>query len=324
MHIQKIQLELDRCNEKVQESSNLCEILQTKGNQQQIAIETFKTELERKEIECKKWVSKIQQADELATDLEEKEKNIADLKAALDFEKEKRLSVEHMFQNITEREKELKEKIRRVEEINKNQSELATDLEEKENKIVDLNAALEFEKEKRLDIEVAFQSITEREKEMKKKIRTMEETNKNEDEHKNLSNKIQQTDEPANNNKENEKNIADLNAALDFEKEKSLNIELALQSVTEREKELKEKIRTMEETSKNKLEEEEYALEEKEKENADLTANLEYEKDKRKHIERMFQDLTERENELQKKVKASEEKSKVQLHILPAYLLLLF
>ena len=324
MHIQKIQLELDRCNEKVQESSNLCEILQTKGNQQQIAIETFKTELERKEIECKKWVSKIQQADELATDLEEKEKNIADLKAALDFEKEKRLSVEHMFQNITEREKELKEKIRRVEEINKNQSELATDLEEKENKIVDLNAALEFEKEKRLDIEVAFQSITEREKEMKKKIRTMEETNKNEDEHKNLSNKIQQTDEPANNNKENEKNIADLNAALDIEKEKSLNIELALQSVTEREKELKEKIRTMEETSKNKLEEEEYALEEKEKEISDLTANLEYEKDKRKHIERMFQDLTERENELQKKVKASEEKSKVQLHILPAYLLLLF
>lgn len=324
MHIQKIQLELDRCNEKVQESSNLCEILQTKGNQQQIAIETFKTELERKEIECKKWVSKIQQADELATDLEEKEKNIADLKAALDFEKEKRLSVEHMFQNITEREKELKEKIRRVEEINKNQSELATDLEEKENKIVDLNAALEFEKEKRLDIEVAFQSITEREKEMKKKIRTMEETNKNEDEHKNLSNKIQQTDEPANNNKENEKNIADLNAALDVEKEKNLNIELALQSVAEREKELKEKIRTMEETSKNKLEEEEYALEEKEKENADLTANLEYEKDKRKHIERMFQDLTERENELQKKVKASEEKSKVQIHILPAYLLLLF
>ena len=313
VHIQKIQLELDRCNEKVQESSNLCEILQTKGNQQQIAIETFKTELERKEMECKKWVSKIQQADELATDLEEKEKNIADLKAALDFEKEKRLSVEHMFQNITEREKELKEKIRRVEEINKNQSELATDLEEKENKIVDLNAALEFEKEKRLDIEVAFQSITEREKELWKKIRTMEEANKNKDEHKNLSNKIQQTDQQANNNKENEKIISDLNAALNFEKEKSLNIEQALQSVTEHEKELKEKIRTMEETSKNKLEEEEYALEQKEKEIAELTSNLEYEKDKRKHIERMFQDLTERENDLQKKVKASEEKSKVRL-----------
>ena len=123
------------------------------------------------------------------------------------------------------------------------------------------------------------------------------------------------------NNKENEKIISDLNAALEFEKEKSLNIELALQSVTEHEKELKEKIRTMEETSKNKLEEEEYALEEKEKEIAELTANLEYEKDKRKHIERMFQDLTERENDLQKKVKASEEKSKVQLYILPAYLL---
>ena len=321
MHIQKIQLELDRCNEKVQESSNLCEILQTKGNQQQIALETFKTELERKEMECKKWVSKIQQADELATDLEEKEKNIADLNAALDFEKEKRLSVEQMFQNITEREKELKEKIRTVEEINKNQDELATDLEEKEKKIVDLNAALEFEKEKRFDIELECQSVTEREKELKEKIRTMQETNKNEEGSKKWANKIQQTDELATKNKENEKKIAELNAALEFEKDKSLNIQLALQSVTEHEKELKEKIRTMEETSKNKIEEEEYALEEKEKEIAELTANLEYEKDKRKHIERMFQDLTERENDLQKKVRASEEKSKVQLYILPAYLL---
>ena len=168
VHIQKIQLELDRCNEKVQESGNLCEILQTMGNQQQIALETFKIELERKEMECKKWVSKIQQADELATDLEEKEKHIADLNSALDFEKEKRLSVEQMFQNITEREKELKEKIRTVEEINKNQDELATALEKKENKIVDLNTALEFEKEKRFDIELQFQSITEREKELKK------------------------------------------------------------------------------------------------------------------------------------------------------------
>ena len=313
VHIQKIQLELDRCNEKVQESSNLCEILQTKENQQQIALETFKTELERKEMECKKWVSKIQQADELATDLEEKEKHIADLNSALDFEKEKRLSVEQMFQNITEREKELKEKIRTVEEINKNQDELATALEKKENKIVNLNTALEFEKEKRFDIELQFQSITEREKELKKKIRAMEEANKNKDEHKNLSNKIQQTDQQANNNKENEKIISDLNAALNFEKEKSLNIEQALQSVTEHEKELKEKIRIMEETSENKVEKEEIALEEKEKEIAELTANLEYEKDKRKHIERMFQDLTERENDLQKKVKASEEKSKVKL-----------
>ena len=36
----------------------------------------------------------------------------------------------------------------------------------------------------------------------------MEEANKNKDEHKNLSNKIQQTDQPANNNKENEKIIS--------------------------------------------------------------------------------------------------------------------
>ena len=55
----------------------------------------------------------------------------------------------------------------------------------------------------------------------------------------------------------------------------------------------------------------ENALDLKEKEIFDLNENLEYEKEKRKNMERMFQDLTERENELQKKLKVSEEKIKV-------------
>ena len=43
-------------------------------------------------------MSKIQQADELINDLEEKAKNMDDLKAALDFEKEKRMKSEQMYQ----------------------------------------------------------------------------------------------------------------------------------------------------------------------------------------------------------------------------------
>ena len=57
--------------------------------------------------------------------------------------------------------------------------------------------------------------------------------------------------------------------------------------------------------------EQENALDLKEKEIFDLNENLEYEKEKRKNMERMFQDLTERENELQKQLKVSKEKIKV-------------
>ena len=57
--------------------------------------------------------------------------------------------------------------------------------------------------------------------------------------------------------------------------------------------------------------EQENALDLKEKEIFDLNENLEYEKEKRKNMERMFQDLTERENELQKQLKVSKEKLKV-------------
>ena len=62
-----------------------------------------------KEVECKKWVSKIQQADELVNDLEEKDRQILDLNVNLNSEKEKRLDIERMFE---QREKELKTEIR--------------------------------------------------------------------------------------------------------------------------------------------------------------------------------------------------------------------
>ena len=62
-----------------------------------------------KEVECKKWVSKIQQADELVNDLEEKDRQILDLNASLNFEKEKRMDFERIFE---QREKELKNEIR--------------------------------------------------------------------------------------------------------------------------------------------------------------------------------------------------------------------
>ena len=62
-----------------------------------------------KEVECKKWVSKIQQADELVNDLEEKDRQILDLNVNLNSEKEKRLDIERIFE---QREKELKTEIR--------------------------------------------------------------------------------------------------------------------------------------------------------------------------------------------------------------------
>ena len=62
-----------------------------------------------KEVECKKWVSKIQQADELVNDLEEKDRQILDLNASLNSEKEKRMDFERIFE---QREKELKNEIR--------------------------------------------------------------------------------------------------------------------------------------------------------------------------------------------------------------------
>jgi len=62
-----------------------------------------------KEVECKKWVSKIQQADELVNDLEEKDRQILDLNSNLNSEKEKRMDIERIFE---QREKELKNEIR--------------------------------------------------------------------------------------------------------------------------------------------------------------------------------------------------------------------
>ena len=62
-----------------------------------------------KEVECKKWVSKIQQADELVNDLEEKDRQILDLNASLNSEKVKRMDFERIFE---QREKELKNEIR--------------------------------------------------------------------------------------------------------------------------------------------------------------------------------------------------------------------
>ena len=62
-----------------------------------------------KEVECKKWVSKIQQADELVNDLEEKDRQILDLNSNLNSEKEKRMDIERIFE---QREKKLKNEIR--------------------------------------------------------------------------------------------------------------------------------------------------------------------------------------------------------------------
>ena len=69
VHIQKIQLELDRHKTNAEEYAKLCEELQTKEKETESSLKHLKMELEGKELECKKWITKVTQANELARDI---------------------------------------------------------------------------------------------------------------------------------------------------------------------------------------------------------------------------------------------------------------
>ena len=180
VHIQKIQLELDRNKNNAQDYASLCEEMQTKEKEKESSIKHLKIELEGKELECKKWVTKIKQANELARDIDEKEREIIDLNANLEREKEKRLHGERMYQNLTERENELQKQLSTLIETSKieHENELSNALEVKEKEILDLNANLEYEKEKRKHIERMFQDLTERENEVQLKLKVSEDKTK--------------------------------------------------------------------------------------------------------------------------------------------------
>ena len=98
VHIQKIQLELDLEKNKTNHGSLDAEALQKD-------IERLKHELTEKDLECKKWISKIEQANDLANDLTRKNHLIDSLHRDLESEKNKRGRAEEMLQGLAEREK---------------------------------------------------------------------------------------------------------------------------------------------------------------------------------------------------------------------------
>ena len=104
VHIQKVQLELNQLKKRQSTSSA------EKENNEKVVGE-LRNELAIKENECKTWMAKIEQADSLADDLRSKDKIIEELNSSLNFEATKRKQIESMFQDLTDREKVVKQEL---------------------------------------------------------------------------------------------------------------------------------------------------------------------------------------------------------------------
>ena len=104
VHIQKVQLELNQLKKRQTTSS-----AENENNEK--VVGELRNELAIKENECKTWMAKIEQADSLADDLRSKDKIIEELNASLNFETTKRKQMESMFQDLTDREKIVKQEL---------------------------------------------------------------------------------------------------------------------------------------------------------------------------------------------------------------------
>ena len=104
VHIQKVQLELNQLKKRQTTSS-----AENENNEK--VVGELRNELAIKENECKTWMAKIEQADNLADDLRSKDKIIEELNASLNFETTKRKQMESMFQDLTDREKIVKQEL---------------------------------------------------------------------------------------------------------------------------------------------------------------------------------------------------------------------
>ena len=104
VHIQKVQLELNQLKKRQSTSSA------EKENNEKV-VGQLRNELAIKENECKTWMAKIEQADSLADDLRSKDKIIEELNSSLNFEATKRKQIESMFQDLTDREKVVKQEL---------------------------------------------------------------------------------------------------------------------------------------------------------------------------------------------------------------------
>ena len=104
VHIQKVQLELNQLKKRQTASS-----AENENNEK--VVGELRNELAIKENECKTWMAKIEQADSLADDLRSKDKIIEELNSNLNFETTKRKQIESMFQDLTDREKIVKQEL---------------------------------------------------------------------------------------------------------------------------------------------------------------------------------------------------------------------
>ena len=103
VHIQKIQLELNQIKK------SQIDVIDDRKNIE--LIEQLQNDLELKEKECSSWITKIEQADDLTDDLFAKDNTIEELKSNLNFETMKRKQMESMFQDITDREKIIRQEL---------------------------------------------------------------------------------------------------------------------------------------------------------------------------------------------------------------------
>ena len=125
VHVQKLQLELEHAKDN-------------KSHEKDQIIDQLKSELAAKDMECKKWIAKIEIANDLADDLSSKEKEIEQLNQSLDFEKNKRKHIEQMFQDLQDTQmKDRKSgdgKVKEVEELKSKLEELNKQLKAKDHR----------------------------------------------------------------------------------------------------------------------------------------------------------------------------------------------
>ena len=111
VHVQKIQMELEQSRLKMEELQKDKEKHETRVHNQVLTIDKLKKDIFSKETECKNWIAKIEQANELADDIIQKDIQMKELRKDLEIERNKRKQIESLFESVTEREKQLKQKL---------------------------------------------------------------------------------------------------------------------------------------------------------------------------------------------------------------------
>ncbi len=105
VYIQKLKLEMEQCKAQgttLQIDADVAKA--TIENEHEAIVSRLKSDLAAKDLECKNWIGKIEQANELADDLD---KEIKTLKENLEYEQNKRRKIEQLFQDLSEKEMEL-------------------------------------------------------------------------------------------------------------------------------------------------------------------------------------------------------------------------